>query len=52
VSRPDLVSEIALMPERRRFRRITGVMGMPLGASGLPHRLGMGGQCADPAAPR
>lgn len=50
--RPDLVSEIALMPEHRRFGRITGVMGMMLGASGLPRRLGVGGQCAALAAPR
>ena len=45
VSRPDLVAEIALIPEHRRFGRITGVMGMMLEAGGLPHRLGVGGQC-------
>jgi flagellum-specific ATP synthase len=46
VSRPDLVAEIALIPEQRRFGRITGVMGMMLEAGGLPHRLGVGGQCS------
>jgi len=45
VSRPDLVAEIALIPEHRRFGRITGVMGMMLEVGGLPHRLGVGGQC-------
>jgi flagellum-specific ATP synthase len=45
VSRPDLVAEIALIPEHRRFGRITGVMGMMLEAGGLPQRLAVGGQC-------
>lgn len=45
MSRPDLVAEIAFIPEHRRFGRITGVMGMMLEAGGLPHRLGVGGQC-------
>lgn len=52
MSRPDLVSEVALVPEHRRFGRITGLMGMMPSASGLPHRLGMGGQCTALAAPR
>ncbi|HKW53030.1 MAG TPA: flagellar protein export ATPase FliI [Stellaceae bacterium] len=46
MSRPALVAEIALIPEHRRFGRITGVMGMMLEAGGLPHRLGVGGQCS------
>src|SRR6185312_10616412 len=46
VSRPDLVADIALIPEHRRFGRITGVMGMMLEAGGLPHRLGVGGHCS------
>ena len=46
MSRPDLVAEIALIPEHRRYGRITGVMGMLLEAGGLPQRLGVGGQCA------
>ena len=45
MSRPDLVAEIALIPEHRRFGRITGVMGMMLEAGGLPQRLAVGGQC-------
>src|SRR6185312_439066 len=45
VSRPDLVADIALIPEHRRFGRITGVMGMMLEAGGLPQRLAVGGHC-------
>lgn len=52
MSRPDLVCEIDLVPEHRRFGRVTGVMGMMPGPSGLPHRLGVGGQCTAPATPR
>jgi flagellum-specific ATP synthase len=46
LSRPDLVADIAPIPEHRRFGRITGVMGMLLEAGGLPRHLGVGGQCA------
>ncbi len=42
----DLVAEIALIPEHRRFGGVTGVMGMLLDAGGLRRRLGVGGQCA------
>jgi len=46
VSPRDLVAEIALIPEHRRFGRVTGVMGMLLDAGGLRRRLRVGGQCA------
>jgi len=46
VSPCDLVAEIALIPEHRRFGGVTGVMGMLLDAGGLRRRLGVGGQCA------
>jgi len=45
VSFPDLVDEIALIPERRRFGRVAGVMGLLLEVGGLPHQLGIGGHC-------
>ena len=45
MSRPDLIAEIALIPEHRRFGRITGAMGMMLETGGLPHRPGVGRQC-------
>ena len=44
MSRPDLVAEIALIPEDRRVGRITGVIG-----GGLPHRLGVGREGTVPA---
>lgn len=44
MSRPDLVAEIALIPEDRRFGRIIGVIG-----GGLPRRRGAGGQRTVPA---
>ena len=49
MSPPDLVADIALIPEHRRFGRVTGVMGMVLEVGGLPRRRGVGGQCAVPA---
>jgi hypothetical protein len=46
LSRPDPAAEIGLIPEHRRFGRITGVTGMLLEMGGLPRRLGVGGHCA------
>ncbi len=42
---PDLLDEISLIPENRRFGRIAGVMGMLLEVGGLPQRLAIGGHC-------
>lgn len=41
----DPVAEIAVIPQLRRFGRITGVIGMLLEAGGPPQRLGVGGRC-------
>jgi flagellum-specific ATP synthase len=46
VSLPDLLHEVSLIPEVRRFGRVTGVMGMLLEVGGLPQRLAIGGHCA------
>jgi flagellum-specific ATP synthase len=45
LSLPDLVNEVSLIPEIRRFGRVTGVMGMLLEVGGLPQRLAIGGHC-------
>jgi flagellum-specific ATP synthase len=46
VHRSDLVEDIALIPEYRRFGRVTGVMGLLLEVGGLPRRLAVGDRCA------
>jgi flagellum-specific ATP synthase len=45
LSLPDLIDELSLIPEIRRFGRVTGVMGMLLEVGGLPQRLAIGGHC-------
>lgn len=45
MSPPDLVADIALIPNHRRFGRVTGVMGTLLEVGGLPRHLAVGGQC-------
>jgi flagellum-specific ATP synthase len=46
VHRSDFVDDIALIPEYRRFGRVTGAMGLLLEVGGLPRRLAIGGRCA------
>ena len=46
VSLSDLIAEAALIPEIRRFGRVTGVMGMLLEVGGLPRQLAIGGRCS------
>ena len=45
LSLPDLIDELSLIPEIRRFGRVSGVMGMLLEVGGLPQRLAIGGHC-------
>jgi flagellum-specific ATP synthase len=45
VSLPDLVDDIALIPDYRRFGRVAGVSGMLIEVSGLSQRLTIGGHC-------
>jgi flagellum-specific ATP synthase len=45
LSLPDLLTEISLIPEYRRFGRVAGVSGMLLEVGGLPQRLTIGGHC-------
>ncbi len=45
MSFPELVDEISLIPEYRRFGRVAGVSGMLVEVGGLPQRLAVGGHC-------
>ncbi len=45
MSLPDLMDEIALIPDYHRFGRVAGVSGMLLEVGGLPQRLTIGGRC-------
>ncbi len=45
MSLPDLLNEISLIPDYRRFGRVAGVSGMLLEVGGLPQRLAIGGLC-------
>ena len=45
MSFPDLVDEISVIPEYRRFGRVAGVSGMLVEVGGLPRRLAIGGHC-------
>ncbi len=42
---PDLLDQLTLIPEHRRFGRVAGVMGMLLEVGGLPRQLAIGGHC-------
>jgi len=42
----DLLADLALIPDHRRFGRVVGVLGMLLEVGGLPERLAVGGHCA------
>lgn len=46
MSLSDLLDELSLMPEHRRFGRVAGVMGMLLEVGGLPRHLTIGGHCS------
>jgi flagellum-specific ATP synthase len=41
----ELAEDIESIPERRRFGRVSGVMGMLLEVGGLPQELAIGGHC-------
>ncbi len=45
MSLPDLVDDIALIPDYRRFGRVAGVSGMLIEVGGLSQRLTIGGHC-------
>ncbi len=42
---PQLIEEIAEIPEHRRYGRVTGVSGMLLEVGGVPRVLAIGGRC-------
>src|ERR1700726_217510 len=45
VSFSDLLSDLAQVPDNRRYGRVTAVLGMLLEIGGVPESLAVGGRC-------
>ncbi len=45
MSLPNLLSDLAQLPEERRYGRVTAVLGMLLELGGVPESLAVGGRC-------
>jgi flagellum-specific ATP synthase len=46
VSLPDLIGDLAQIPDHQRYGRVTAVLGMLLEVGGVPQSLAVGGRCA------
>src|SRR4051812_13584279 len=42
---PDLIGDLAQIPDYRRYGRVTAVLGMLLEVGGVPETLAVGGRC-------
>jgi flagellum-specific ATP synthase len=45
LSLPDLIEDLAQIPDHRRYGRVTAVLGMLLEVGGVPESLAVGGRC-------
>jgi flagellum-specific ATP synthase len=45
LSLPDLIGDLAQIPDHRRYGRVTAVLGMLLEVGGVPESLAVGGRC-------